>query len=157
MRPAPSGSAARIPTTRSAGAANAAAATVIRSRSSLRLMTSQRRLVALAEVSARTQHARELFAPLGPTYDRYASLLSFRQDPAWRRFLVSRVPADALRVLDVASGTAAVPVEPARALPGRALAGGDQSTQMLTAGSARGGQAGLEAQVELREARAESL
>jgi ubiquinone/menaquinone biosynthesis C-methylase UbiE len=32
--------------------------------------------------------ARELFAPLGPSYDRYARLLSFGQDPAWRRFLV---------------------------------------------------------------------
>jgi len=46
-------------------------------------------------MSARTQHARELFAPLGPTYDRYASLLSFGQDPRWRRFLVGRVPASA--------------------------------------------------------------
>ena len=36
--------------------------------------------------------ARELFAPLGPTYDRYARLLSFGQDPLWRRFLVSRLP-----------------------------------------------------------------
>ena len=35
--------------------------------------------------------ARELFAPLGPTYDRYARLLSLGQDPRWRRFLVSRV------------------------------------------------------------------
>ena len=118
---------------------------------------SKRRLVSLAEVSARTRHARELFAPLGPTYDRYASLLSFRQDPAWRRFLVSRVPADAVRVLDVASGTAAVAIELARALPARTVTGVDQSTEMLTAGSARVERAGLEAQVELREARAESL
>ena len=120
-------------------------------------MTSKRRLVPLAEVSARTRHARELFAPLGPTYDRYASLLSLRQDPAWRRFLVSRVPADAVHVLDVASGTAAVAIELARALPARTVTGVDQSTEMLAAGSARVEQAGLEAQVELREARAESL
>ena len=46
----------------------------------------------MAEVSARTRHARELFAPLGPTYDRYARLLSFGQDPRWRAFLVSRDP-----------------------------------------------------------------
>ena len=52
--------------------------------------------------------AKELFAPLGPTYDRYARLLSFGQDPRWRSFLVSRIPPDALRVLDVATGTAAV-------------------------------------------------
>src|SRR5207244_7334875 len=141
------GSAARIPITCSAGAANAAAASAIRSRSSLRLMTSQRRLVALAEVSARTQHARELFAPLGPTYDRYASLLSFRQDPAWRRFLVSRVPPDALQVLDVASGTAAVAIELARAVPARTVTGVDQSTEMLAAGRARVAQAGLESQI----------
>ena len=51
----------------------------------------------VAEVSGRTRHARELFAPLGPTYDRYARLLSFGQDPRWRSFLVSRIPADAWR------------------------------------------------------------
>src|SRR6202162_3413399 len=119
MRPVLSGSAARIPTMRSAGAANTAAASAIRSRSSLSVMTPQRRLVPLAEVSARTRQARALFAPLGPTYHRHASLLSFRQDPAWRRFLVSRVPTDALRVLDVASGTAAVAIELARAAAAR--------------------------------------
>jgi len=111
----------------------------------------------LADVSARTQHARELFAPLGPTYDRYASVLSFRQDPAWRRFLVSRVPADAVRVLDVASGTAAVAIELARVAPGRTVTGVDQSTEMLATGRARVARAGLEARVELREGRAESL
>jgi demethylmenaquinone methyltransferase/2-methoxy-6-polyprenyl-1,4-benzoquinol methylase len=59
--------------------------------------------------SARTRHARELFAPLAPTYDRYARLLSLGQDPRWRRFLVSRVDAGpASRVLDVATGTGAV-------------------------------------------------
>ena len=111
----------------------------------------------MAEVSARTRHARELFEPLGPTYDRYASLLSFRQDPAWRRFLVSRVPAEALRVLDVASGTAAVAIELARGIPARTVTGVDQSTEMLEAGRARVAQAGLESQIELHEGRAESL
>ncbi len=33
----------------------------------------------------RKPHARELFAPLGSTYDRGATLLSFGQDPRWRR------------------------------------------------------------------------
>ena len=113
--------------------------------------------MSLAEVSARTQHARELFAPLGPTYDRYASLLSFRQDPAWRRFRVSRVPADALQVLDVASGTAAVAIELARAVPARTVTGVDQSAEMLAAGRARVAQAGLDSRIDLREARAEAL
>jgi demethylmenaquinone methyltransferase/2-methoxy-6-polyprenyl-1,4-benzoquinol methylase len=107
--------------------------------------------------SARTEEARELFAPLGPTYDRYARLLSFGQDPRWRGFLVSRISADALRMLDVASGTAAVSIALARAVPGRTIVGIDQSTEMLAAGRARVEAAGLGGRIDLREGRAEEL
>jgi demethylmenaquinone methyltransferase/2-methoxy-6-polyprenyl-1,4-benzoquinol methylase len=107
--------------------------------------------------STRTRHARELFAPLGPTYDRYARLLSFGQDPRWRSFLVSRIPADAHRVLDVASGTAAVAIELVRADASRAVVGVDQSPEMLRAGSERVAHAGLSERIELREGRAEDL
>jgi demethylmenaquinone methyltransferase / 2-methoxy-6-polyprenyl-1,4-benzoquinol methylase len=75
--------------------------------------------------------ARELFAPLGPSYDRYARLLSFGQDPRWRRFLVSRVaagPDDV--VLDVATGTAAVALELVRQ-KSCSVVGVDQSSEML--------------------------
>ena len=75
--------------------------------------------------------ARELFAPLGPTYDRYARLLSCGQDPRWRSFLVSRLPVgpeDA--VLDVATGTAAVAIELVRRT-GCSVVGVDQSPEML--------------------------
>jgi demethylmenaquinone methyltransferase/2-methoxy-6-polyprenyl-1,4-benzoquinol methylase len=105
----------------------------------------------------RTQHARELFAPLGPTYDRYARLLSFGQDPRWRAYLVSRIPAEATRVLDVASGTAAVSIELARAAPSRTIVGVDQSAEMLAAGRARVERAGLAARIKLRDGRAETL
>jgi demethylmenaquinone methyltransferase / 2-methoxy-6-polyprenyl-1,4-benzoquinol methylase len=75
--------------------------------------------------------ARTLFAPLGPTYDRYASLLSFGQDPRWRRFLVSVTEAGPeSKVLDVATGTGAV----ARELIARkhcSVVGLDQSPEML--------------------------
>jgi demethylmenaquinone methyltransferase / 2-methoxy-6-polyprenyl-1,4-benzoquinol methylase len=111
----------------------------------------------VAEVSTRTRHAQELFAPLGPTYDRYANLLSFGQDPRWRRFLVSRVPDDALRVLDVATGTAAVAIELARAVPERTVLGIDQSAGMLAAARRRVERAGLADRIELRESHAESL
>ena len=111
----------------------------------------------MAELSARTKHARELFAPLGPTYDRYARLLSFGQDPRWHAFLVSRIPADATRVLDVATGTAAVAIELAHAAPERTVVGVDQSPEMLAAGRARVERAGLAGRIELREGRAESL
>jgi demethylmenaquinone methyltransferase/2-methoxy-6-polyprenyl-1,4-benzoquinol methylase len=97
--------------------------------------------------------ARELFAPLGPTYDRYARLLSFGQDPRWRRFLVSRIPPTATRILDVATGTAAVAIELARAVPGRTIVGVDQSPEMLAVGRTRA--RGLP--IEFVEGRAESL
>jgi demethylmenaquinone methyltransferase / 2-methoxy-6-polyprenyl-1,4-benzoquinol methylase len=75
--------------------------------------------------------ARELFAPLGPTYDRYARLLSFGQDPRWRRFLVSRLPVGAGdTVVDVACGTGAVALELVRQT-GCSVVGVDQSPEML--------------------------
>ena len=109
------------------------------------------------EASARTRQARDLFAPLGPTYDRYASLLSFGQDPRWRSFLVSRIPPGASRVLDVATGTAAVGIELARAEQPRTVVGVDQSAEMLAAGRERVERAGLSGRIELREGRAEAL
>src|SRR5438552_121511 len=87
-------------------------------------------------------HAKALFAPLGPTYDRYARFLSFGQDPRWRRFMVSRVeagPGD--RVLDVATGTGAVALELIRQ-KGCTVVGLDQSAQMLEV--ARGRLPGVE-------------
>jgi demethylmenaquinone methyltransferase / 2-methoxy-6-polyprenyl-1,4-benzoquinol methylase len=107
--------------------------------------------------AARTRRARELFAPLGPTYDRYARLLSFGQDPRWRSFLVSRIPPDARHVLDVATGTAAVAIELASAEPARSVVGIDQSPEMLAAGRDRVVQAGLSERIELRDGRAEAL
>jgi demethylmenaquinone methyltransferase / 2-methoxy-6-polyprenyl-1,4-benzoquinol methylase len=101
--------------------------------------------------------AVELFAPLGPTYDRYARLLSLGQDPRWRRFLVSRVdvgPGDT--VLDVATGTAAVAIELARRTSCRVI-GLDQSREMLETGRARVEAAGLAGRVELVEGTAERL
>ena len=43
-------------------------------------------------MSQRPAHAKVLFAPLGPTYDRVGAVLSFGQDPRWRRLLVGLLP-----------------------------------------------------------------
>ena len=102
---------------------------------------------------AATISARELFAPLGPTYDRYASLLSLGQDPRWRRFLVSRIdPPRGGSVLDVATGTGAVAAELLRRRPDLRVVGIDQSAGMLAEARRRVG-----ARVELHEGRAERL
>jgi demethylmenaquinone methyltransferase / 2-methoxy-6-polyprenyl-1,4-benzoquinol methylase len=101
--------------------------------------------------------AVELFAPLAPTYDRYARLLSFGQDPRWRRFLLSRLtvgPNDT--VLDVATGTAAVAIELVRRT-GCRVVGLDQSREMLETGRARVEAAGLADRIELLEGIAERL
>jgi demethylmenaquinone methyltransferase/2-methoxy-6-polyprenyl-1,4-benzoquinol methylase len=107
--------------------------------------------------SPRTQAARELFAPLGPTYDRYASLLSLGQDPRWRRFLVERIEAGrGSVVLDVATGTAAVALELVRQ-KGCAVVGVDQSAEMLEEGRRRITLAAATKDIRLVEARAEQL
>ena len=105
----------------------------------------------------RNRAARELFAPLAETYDRYARLLSLGQDPRWRTFLVSRLDARPVHVvLDVATGTGAVAVELALRY-GCRVVGADQSAEMLAEGRRRVASAGLAGRVELREARAEEL
>ena len=50
--------------------------------------------------------ARELFAPIAPTYERWARLLSFGQDARWRQAMVDGLGlSPGSRVLDVAAGT----------------------------------------------------
>jgi len=104
-----------------------------------------------------TRAAEELFAPLGSTYDRYARLLSFGQDPRWRAFLVSCVPArTGETALDVACGTAAVAIELVRR-HGCDVVGVDQSAGMLAEAERRVGRVGFERRIRLREGRAEAL
>jgi demethylmenaquinone methyltransferase/2-methoxy-6-polyprenyl-1,4-benzoquinol methylase len=89
------------------------------------------------DASPRTQHARRLFAGLGSAYDRMGAILSFGQDPRWRRFLVSRLPLDTPAVLDVATGTGLVARELLRTGRARAVTGLDQSEAMLHEGRRR--------------------
>ena len=104
-------------------------------------------------LSSRRRHALDLFAPLAPTYDRYARLLSLGQDPRWRRFLVSRIDAGAGdTVLDVATGTGAVALELVRA-KGCSVVAVDQSAAMLAEARRRVGSA----PVRLVEGSAEQL
>lgn len=94
-------------------------------------------------------NARELFAPIGPSYDRVGAALSLGQDPLWRRFLVSRLPRGG-RVLDVATGTGLVAAELIRR--GFEVTGVDQSAEMLDVARRR-----FSGKVELVEASADSL
>jgi demethylmenaquinone methyltransferase/2-methoxy-6-polyprenyl-1,4-benzoquinol methylase len=97
----------------------------------------------------RVVDAQDLFAPIGPTYDRVGAALSFGQDPLWRRFLVSRLPRGD-HVLDVATGTGLVAAELVRR--GFEVTGVDQSAAMLDVARHRFG-----GKIELVEASADSL
>lgn len=101
-------------------------------------------------MSDRRSHARTLFAPLGPNYDRVGAILSFGQDPRWRRFMVSRIPGDGGTVLDVATGTGLVAER--LIARGHPVTGLDQSPDMLAQARRRFGDS-----VELVEASATEM
>jgi demethylmenaquinone methyltransferase/2-methoxy-6-polyprenyl-1,4-benzoquinol methylase len=111
----------------------------------------------VASSSQQNRVARDLFAPLGPSYDRWSRLLSLGQDPRWRRFLVSRIECGPDgSVLDVATGTAAVAIELVRQ-HGCRVVGVDQSPEMLAGARARIEAAGLSNRITLVEGSAEQL
>ncbi len=101
--------------------------------------------------------ATELFAPLGPGYDRWGSVLSFGQDPRWRRFLVTTVDAGPTdTVLDVATGTAAVALELARQKD-CFVVGVDITPEMLEEGRRRVTLAAATRKIRLQQADARAL
>jgi demethylmenaquinone methyltransferase/2-methoxy-6-polyprenyl-1,4-benzoquinol methylase len=109
-------------------------------------------------VTPRKRHALELFAGLPRHYDRVGAVLSFGQDPRWRRALVAHVaagPED--RVLDVATGTGMVAEALVRRY-GCTVVALDQSPEMLAGARARlASDPALAARVTLVAGQAERL
>jgi demethylmenaquinone methyltransferase / 2-methoxy-6-polyprenyl-1,4-benzoquinol methylase len=108
--------------------------------------------------SERKRSALALFAGLERHYDLLSALLSFGQDPRWRRAMVAAVAARPTeRVLDVATGTALV----ARELVRRyrcSVVGLDQSAEMLAGARARlAREPQLAERIELMQGEGESL
>ena len=108
--------------------------------------------------SERKRSALALFAGLQDRYDLLSALLSFGQDPRWRRMMVAAVDAGpSERVLDVATGTGLV----ARELVGRygcSVVGLDQSAEMLAGARRRlAREPALAERIELVQGEAERL
>ncbi len=85
-----------------------------------------------ADPPARKAHALQLFAGLPRRYDEMGAVMSFGQDPRWRRAMVRSIaaaPGD--RVLDVATGTGLVAAALVRCY-GCSVVGLDQSEAMLS-------------------------
>ena len=86
--------------------------------------------------SRRKRHAVQLFSGLPRHYDRVGAVMSFGQDPRWRRALVEAIdPQPGMRILDVATGTGMVAF--ALAARGAEVVGLDQSEAMLSGARAR--------------------
>ncbi len=91
--------------------------------------------------SARKYQALDLFAGLPRHYHAMGALLSFGQDPRWRRMLVATIaPRPGERVLDVATGTGLVAMALARS--GCEVVALDQSEPMLSVARTRLAHAG---------------
>src|SRR5471030_514972 len=115
-------------------------------------------MAASAEASARKGQALELFSGLPRRYHAMGALMSFGQDPLWRRALIDRVaPTDGQRVLDVASGTGLVAFALARR-SGCEVVGVDQSEAMLAVARGQLAQAPeLAGRVRFQQGEAERL
>jgi demethylmenaquinone methyltransferase / 2-methoxy-6-polyprenyl-1,4-benzoquinol methylase len=86
--------------------------------------------------STRKHHAVELFSGLPGHYNRVGAVMSFGQDPRWRRTLVDAIdPQPGMRILDVATGTGMVAF--AHVARGAEVIGLDQSKAMLAGAEAR--------------------
>lgn len=111
-----------------------------------------------AGTGASKEQALRLFAGLPRRYDAAGAVLSFGQDPRWRRAMVAQVgagPSD--RVLDVATGTGMVAAALVRRYRCRVV-GLDQSPEMLAAAEARlRASRDLGSRIELVRGEAESL
>src|SRR4051812_26003716 len=115
-------------------------------------------MVAMPANRLTREETLRLFAGLPRRYDAAGAVLSFGQDPRWRREMVGRVdaaPAD--RVLDVATGTGLVATALVRRY-GCSVVGLDQSPQMLAGARAKlDADPELRARIELVRGRAERL
>jgi demethylmenaquinone methyltransferase / 2-methoxy-6-polyprenyl-1,4-benzoquinol methylase len=86
--------------------------------------------------SDRKRHALQLFTGLPGRYDRMGAVLSYGQDPRWRRAMIEAVePHPGQRILDVATGTGLVAFGLARR--GATVVALDQSEHMLAGARTR--------------------
>jgi demethylmenaquinone methyltransferase / 2-methoxy-6-polyprenyl-1,4-benzoquinol methylase len=114
--------------------------------------------VALPANRPSKQETLGLFAGLPRRYDLAGALLSFGQDPRWRRAMVAEVHAAREdRVLDVATGTGMVAAALVRRY-GCQVVGLDQSREMLAGAQAKlDAEPELASRIELVSGEAESL
>lgn len=107
-------------------------------------------------LTARNEHARQLFNAIPREYDLLVEVLTLFQNSRWRRFLVSRLRLKpGSQALDVCTGTAGVAIAIAQAYQTR-VTGLDISEGMLARGRTNVQRAGLADRIDLVCGRAEA-
>jgi len=109
-------------------------------------------------LSPRKRHALALFQGLPKHYDRMGAVLSFGQDPRWRRALVRAIaPQPGERMLDVATGTGMVAVALARRSACEVVALDQSEVMLAEARAVVGRDPRLAAHISLVRGEAEQL
>jgi len=99
-----------------------------------------------------------MFDRIAPRYDLLNRVLSMGLDVGWRRAVRHRLPtADALAILDVATGTGDLLIELAQARNASRLVGIDISDQMLAVGQEKLSAARLDGRASLMHGDAQAL
>ena len=74
---------------------------------------------------------RRFFSGTGHTYDRIVRLTTFGSDAAWKKEILSRLPKQAERILDLACGTGILTFQLARLYPNAHITGVDITEDYL--------------------------
>lgn len=102
-----------------------------------------------ADSQKKIETVKEIFNNITPHYDRMNRIMSCRRDVHWRKFLVSRLPKDSCKILDVATGTGDVAIEIARRMPNVEVVGLDFVQRMLDIGLEKIIRRGLQDRIKL--------
>lgn len=106
---------------------------------------------------AKKEGIRRLFDKIAPDYDRLNHILSLNIDKGWRKKAVRQIADEnrAMKVLDVACGTADFTIEIARKVaPGSVVTGVDISEAMMAIGKEKIRKAGVAAELYVADCEA---
>ena len=107
-----------------------------------------------ADIQASAPEMRGLFTRVSGGYDRLNRAMSLGLDVLWRRRALARlarVASSPRRVIDVATGTAALAIAAARLFRDAGVKGVDLTPAMLEIGRRKVSEAGLDGRIELEE------
>jgi len=106
---------------------------------------------------ARADGSGRMFDRIARRYDLLNRIMSLGLDKRWRRTLIAQLPAGAVRLLDVATGTADVAIALAQRDALTRVTGLDPSGEMLAQGHEKLGKTGLNQRIDLVEGDGQAL